>query len=59
MRIEPQTAAIGAEVHDVVLSGDLEPTVLDQIYDALNKHLVLFFRNQDLSLLQLIDKILV
>jgi taurine dioxygenase len=49
MRVDPVTAAIGAEVHDVVLSGDLDPAVLDQIYDALNKHLVLFFRDQDLS----------
>ncbi len=49
MRIEPATAAIGAEVHGVVLSGDLEPAVLDEIYDALSKHLVLFFRDQDLS----------
>lgn len=49
MKIEPVTAAIGAEVDGVVLSGDLEPAVLDQIYDALNKHLVLFFRDQDLS----------
>ncbi len=49
MKIEPVTATIGAEVHDVVLSGNLEPAVLDEIYDALNKHLVLFFRDQDLS----------
>lgn len=49
MRIEPLTAAIGAEVHDVVLSGQLEPDVLDRIYAALNEHLVLFFRDQDLT----------
>jgi len=49
MRIEPLTAAIGAEVHDVVLSGDLDSALLDRIYAALNKHLVLFFRDQDLS----------
>lgn len=49
MRIEPLTAAIGAEVHDVVLSGDLEPDLLDDIYAALTNHLVLFFRDQDLS----------
>ena len=30
MRVDPVTAAIGAEVHDVVLSGDLEAAVLDQ-----------------------------
>lgn len=49
MRIEPLTAAIGAEVHDIVLSGELKPAVLDEIYDALSKYLVLFFRDQDLS----------
>lgn len=49
MRIERLTAAIGAEVHDVVLSGDLDAATLDEIYDTLNKHLVLFFRDQDLS----------
>ena len=49
MRIEPVTAAIGAEVHDVVLSGNLDPAVLDEIYAALSNHLVLFFRDQDLS----------
>lgn len=49
MRIERLTAAIGAEVHDVVLSGQLEPDVLDRIYAALNEHLVLFFRDQDLT----------
>jgi len=49
MKVEPVTAAIGAEVHDVALSGDVEPAVLDEIYAALNQHLVLFFRDQDLS----------
>ncbi len=49
MRIDPITAAIGAEVHDVILSGELDPVLLDEIYAALNKHLVLFFRDQDLS----------
>ena len=49
MRIERLTAAIGAEVHDFVLSGDLDAAALDEIYDALSKHLVLFFRDQDLS----------
>jgi taurine dioxygenase len=49
MRIEPVTAAIGAEITGVTLSGKLEPAVLDEIYDALSKYLVLFFRDQDLS----------
>jgi len=49
MRIEPVTTTIGAEIHDLVLSGDLEPAILDDIYEALSTHLVLFFRDQDLS----------
>jgi taurine dioxygenase len=49
MRIRPATAAVGAEVSDITLSGKLEPAVLDEIYDALSKYLVLFFRDQDLS----------
>ena len=49
MRIEPLTAAIGAEVHGVTLSGQLDSKTLDEIYAALSKHLVLFFRGQDLS----------
>jgi taurine dioxygenase len=49
MRIEPSTPAIGAEVHDVNLSGRLDASVMDEIYDALSQYLVLFFRNQSLS----------
>lgn len=49
MRVEPSTPAIGAEVHDVVLSGKLGASVMDDIYSALTKHLVLFFRDQQLS----------
>ena len=46
MIIEPVTAAIGAEVRGVELSGDLDQEVLDEIYDAVIRHLVLFFRDQ-------------
>jgi taurine dioxygenase len=49
MHIEPTTPTIGAEVHDVELSGRLDTTVLDKIYAALSEHLVLFFRDQELS----------
>ena len=49
MNIEPVTAAIGAEVRGVRLSGDLAPQVLDEIYQAVIQHLVLFFRDQDLD----------
>lgn len=49
MRVEPTTPTIGAEVHDVALSGQLDASVMDEIYAALSKHLVLFFRDQQLS----------
>jgi taurine dioxygenase len=49
MRVEPSTPTIGAEVHDVALSGRLDASVMDEIYVALSKHLVLFFRDQDLA----------
>ena len=49
MRVEPTTPTIGAEVHDVALSGRLDASVMDEIYAALSKHLVLFFRDQQLS----------
>ena len=49
LQIDPVTPEIGAEVRGVDLSQPLEAVVLDQVYDALMKHLVLFFRDQDLS----------
>ncbi len=44
--IEPLTAMIGAEVHDIQLAGDLDTAVLDAIYQAIIEHQVLFFRDQ-------------
>jgi taurine dioxygenase len=49
MRIDPITPTIGAEVHDIKLSGQLDAATMDNIYDALSEHLVLFFRDQLLS----------
>ena len=49
MIIDPVTPAIGAEISGVDLSKPLDETTQDRIYDALMKHLVLFFRDQDLS----------
>ena len=43
------TTNIGAEISGIDLSQSLDRATLDQIYDALMKHLVLFFRDQDLS----------
>ena len=49
MRIEAVTPTIGAEVSGVDLSQPLSADLEDQLYEALMRHLVLFFRDQDLS----------
>ena len=49
MNIAPVTPTIGAEISGIDLAQTLEQDAEDQIYDALMKHLVLFFRDQDLS----------
>lgn len=49
MRITPLTVCIGAEVDGIQLRADLARHVLDDLYAALTRHLVLFFRNQELS----------
>ena len=49
MKIEPSTSSIGAEITGVDLSRKVDSAVLDKIYAAITKHLVLFFRDQDLT----------
>ena len=49
MKIEPLTSSIGAEIIGVDLSRKIAPAILDEIYAATLKHLVLFFRDQALS----------
>jgi len=49
LKIEPVTPIIGAEISGVDLSQALDTATQDRIYDALMEHLVLFFRDQDLS----------
>jgi len=49
LKINPITTVIGAEISGIDLSQTLDPETQDQIYNALMKHLVLFFRDQDLS----------
>jgi alpha-ketoglutarate-dependent sulfate ester dioxygenase len=44
--IRPITPTIGAEIHDVRLSGDLPAATLTAIRDALLRHRVVFFRGQ-------------
>ena len=49
LKINPITTVIGAEISDIDLSQTLDAEIQDQIYNALMQHLVLFFRDQDLS----------
>ena len=49
MKIEAITPAIGAEISGVSLNKNLNDDICDQIYNALIKHQVVFFRDQDLS----------
>ncbi len=48
MKIQKLTPAIGAEISNINLQRDCGPDVLEQIYQLLIDHLVLFFRDQDL-----------
>jgi taurine dioxygenase len=47
--IVPLTTTIGAEIHGVDLSLPLDQATEDAIYAALLRHLVIFFRDQDIS----------
>ena len=49
LRIQPVTPVIGAEVSGVDLTQPLDDVVLTALKDAWAKHLVLFFRDQDLT----------
>jgi alpha-ketoglutarate-dependent taurine dioxygenase len=44
--VRPITPAIGAEIHGVMLSGDLPAATVTAIRDALLRHRVVFFRGQ-------------
>ena len=45
----PLSSTIGAEIGNVDISKDLSSTVITEIRSALLEHLVIFFRDQDLS----------
>jgi taurine dioxygenase len=49
IRVKPLTAAIGAEIEGVKLSGDLDDADVAAIRQALLDHLVIFFRGQPIS----------
>ncbi len=48
-KVEAITPSIGAEISGVSLNKDLNSETVDRIYDALIKHQVIFFRDQDIS----------
>ena len=52
--IRPYSSAIGAEVIGVDLAGPLDEGTWTQIHEAFRQHLVLFFRDQDLTPEQLL-----
>jgi taurine dioxygenase len=45
----PLTGVIGAEIHGVDLRDDLDHKTVDAIRDALDEHLVVFFRDQKME----------
>lgn len=49
LEVTALTSALGAEVAGVDLRDDLDPRTIDAITDALNRHIVVVFRDQDLS----------
>lgn len=48
--VHPLGPALGAEIHGVDLSRELEPTVVDAIRSAWERYAVLLFRDQTLSI---------
>lgn len=49
IKVQALTPSIGAEISGVSLNKDLNSETVDRIYDALIKHQVIFFRDQDIS----------
>src|SRR5258708_7210577 len=54
MQVEPIAGAVGAEIRDVDLARDLGAAAVAEIRRALLDHLVVFFRDQNLTPAQLI-----
>ena len=49
IKVEPIAGSIGAEIHHVDVSEDLDATTVAAIRTALLDHCVVFFRNQKLD----------
>ena len=52
IRIEPVAGALGAQIHGVDLSLPLSDETFGELRNALHEHLVIFFRDQDLTTAQ-------
>ena len=55
IEITPLTPTVGAEISGVDLSKPLAAAIIEEIYQALLAHLVLFFRDQKLAPRNLVD----
>jgi taurine dioxygenase len=49
LTVRPVTPAIGAEVSGIDLAAPLDDELRDEVVDALDSHLVLFFRDQEIT----------
>lgn len=47
--VEPLSSALGAEIRGADLRHDLSPEIVSQIVDAFSEHLVILFRDQELT----------
>ena len=47
--VEPLSSALGAEIRGVDLRDDLSPEIVSQIAEAFGEHLVILFRDQELT----------
>ena len=47
--VRPLTPSIGAEISGISLNDELNDDAIEQVYNSLIKHQVIFFRNQNLS----------
>ena len=52
IRVEPLSPVIGAEIHGIDLSKPLTNREHAEVHDALLKHCVIFFRDQEIDLEQ-------
>jgi len=49
IRVKPISGAIGAEIHGIDLAGEISDQVIGEIAQAQRDHLVVFFREQDIT----------